>query len=197
MYDNSLFEQIKQNVNIKTVAERYGLVFRRNKCKCPFHAENTASFSIDEKEQYFYCFGCQTGGDVIKLTELLFKISPLQAAEKLNDDFSLGIQFGRKAEQVETVKRPPTAAELQRDFDIWVHDTWLILNGICWLLTDWKETLLPSHPRYKDVLQDFTAIEGLCDIFLRGKQGIQLIYKYHKGDIKRYFSKYEKFLIKE
>ena len=91
MYDNSLFEQIKQNVNIKTVAERYGLVFRRNKCKCPFHAENTASFSIDEKEQYFYCFGCQTGGDVIKLTELLFKISPLQAAEKLNDDFSLGI----------------------------------------------------------------------------------------------------------
>ena len=196
MYDNSVFSEIKRKIDIKSVAERYGLVFKKDFCHCPFHAEDSASFSINEKEQYFYCFGCQTGGDVIKLTELLFNISAIEAAKKLNDDFALSIEFN-DSKPTEPKKRPPTAAELQRDFDIWVHDTWLILNGICWLLTDWKETLLPSHPRYKDALQDFTAIEGLCDIFLRGKQGIQLIYKYHKGDIKRYFSKYEKFLIKE
>ena len=33
---------------------------------CPFHGEKTASFSVDEEHQLFYCFGCKAGGDVIR-----------------------------------------------------------------------------------------------------------------------------------
>ena len=30
---------------------------------CPFHTEKTPSFNVDPKENLFYCFGCQKGGD--------------------------------------------------------------------------------------------------------------------------------------
>jgi DNA primase len=32
---------------------------------CPFHNENTPSFSVNRDKQIFYCFGCQAGGNVI------------------------------------------------------------------------------------------------------------------------------------
>ncbi len=36
---------------------------------CPFHHEKTASFAINEAEQFYHCFGCQESGDVIKFVQ--------------------------------------------------------------------------------------------------------------------------------
>ncbi len=32
-------------------------------CSCPFHQEKTASFHVDSKKGFYYCFGCQAKGD--------------------------------------------------------------------------------------------------------------------------------------
>ena len=32
---------------------------------CPFHNEKTASFSVSESKQFYYCFGCGAKGNVI------------------------------------------------------------------------------------------------------------------------------------
>ncbi|HLR75695.1 MAG TPA: CHC2 zinc finger domain-containing protein, partial [Virgibacillus sp.] len=32
---------------------------------CPFHDEQTPSFSVTQDKQIFYCFGCKKGGNVI------------------------------------------------------------------------------------------------------------------------------------
>ena len=193
--NNKVFERIKQNVDIKTAAENYGLVFRQNKCKCPFYAENTASFSIDEKEQYFYCFGCQTGGDVVRLTELLFHISPMQAAKKLNDDFNLGIDFENSAEKQATpTRREPTTAETQRAFEEWTKKTWLSLNSLFKFLKAYKENLSADSPKHSEISADFAIIDYISELFMKDTDGIIAVYQCHRGDIRRFYAKYQQYL---
>ncbi len=32
---------------------------------CPFHAEKTSSFHVDDRKGFYYCFGCHAKGDLI------------------------------------------------------------------------------------------------------------------------------------
>ncbi len=60
---------LKAGHNILDVVERYVPLKKNGKNYvglCPFHGEKTPSFTVDEKKQMFYCFGCGAGGDVIK-----------------------------------------------------------------------------------------------------------------------------------
>src|SRR5437867_3880486 len=61
---------------VKTVGDYLHLrkVGRRHVGLCPFHAEKTPSFSVDEEKQFFYCFGCGAGGDVFKFLMLHEKL---------------------------------------------------------------------------------------------------------------------------
>ncbi len=38
---------------------------------CPFHGEKTPSFSVNTSKQFFYCFGCHAGGNVIKFIQMI------------------------------------------------------------------------------------------------------------------------------
>lgn len=33
---------------------------------CPFHGENTPSFSVSQEKQIFHCFGCGKGGNALR-----------------------------------------------------------------------------------------------------------------------------------
>jgi len=51
---------------------------------CPLHGENTASFTVDPAKQLFYCHGCNEGGDIIKLHQLMERFgTPYEALEDL------------------------------------------------------------------------------------------------------------------
>lgn len=58
---------IKERLNIVDVVRRY-VELKRNgprwMAPCPFHQETKPSFSVNEEEGLFYCFGCQASGDV-------------------------------------------------------------------------------------------------------------------------------------
>ena len=43
----------------------------RWKCKCPFHNEKTASLTVYEDKNDWYCFGCGKGGNVINFIMLI------------------------------------------------------------------------------------------------------------------------------
>ena len=68
MRDNSSVEAVKSAVNIVDVVQRYvnlRQVGGRWMGPCPFHQETKPSFSVNGEEGFYYCFGCQAGGDVI------------------------------------------------------------------------------------------------------------------------------------
>jgi len=50
---------------------------------CPFHQEKTASFHVDDKKGYYYCFGCHAKGDAISFVRETENVSFMEAIEIL------------------------------------------------------------------------------------------------------------------
>ena len=87
----NIFEQVKQHLTTRAIAEHYGLVVNHNgMARCPFHDDHTPSMKIDER---FHCFACGADGDVIDYTGRLFGLGPYDAARKLATDFGLSIEL--------------------------------------------------------------------------------------------------------
>jgi DNA primase len=64
-------EQLKSSVDIVKVAGEYVRLRRigatgRYLGLCPFHQEKTPSFNVNQTRQFYKCFGCGAGGDVLK-----------------------------------------------------------------------------------------------------------------------------------
>ena len=86
----SIFEAVREAVPVPLAAERYGLMANRaGMVCCPFHDDHTPSLKLNE--DYFYCFGCGAGGDVVSLTARLFNLRPYEAASKLAVDFGVDV----------------------------------------------------------------------------------------------------------
>ena len=86
----TIFDEVKSIVDVPTAARSYGVeVHRGNMALCPFHRERHPSCKL--YEDHYYCFGCQAHGDVIKLVQELFGLSPIEAVKQLNSDFALGL----------------------------------------------------------------------------------------------------------
>lgn len=83
-------EQLKSSVDIvKTIGEyvrlkRVGST-PRYMGLCPFHNEKTPSFSVHMSHQFFKCFGCGVGGDVIKFVMEMERISFVEALKLLSE----------------------------------------------------------------------------------------------------------------
>ena len=50
---------------------------------CPFHEERTASFHVDDRKGFYYCFGCQAKGDAISFLREIDNMSFMEAVEAL------------------------------------------------------------------------------------------------------------------
>ena len=86
----NIFEAVREAVPVPLAAERYGLKANRaGMVRCPFHDDHTPSLKLNE--DYFYCFGCGAGGDVVSLTAKLFDLRPYEAASKLAVDFGVDV----------------------------------------------------------------------------------------------------------
>ncbi len=66
--DGKFLDELKNKNDIVDVVGRYVRLEQRGTNfwgKCPFHHEKTASFSVNARGQFYYCFGCHKSGDVI------------------------------------------------------------------------------------------------------------------------------------
>ncbi|PQO24305.1 DNA primase [Rhodobacteraceae bacterium WD3A24] len=67
---------------------------------CPFHQEKTASFHVDDRKGFFYCFGCHAKGDAISFLR-----------ESENMDFMEAVAALAQEAGMEMPARDPQAAE--------------------------------------------------------------------------------------
>lgn len=56
---------------------------------CPFHQEKSASFHVDDKKGFYYCFGCQAKGDVINFVRETENLGFMEAVALLAQDAGL------------------------------------------------------------------------------------------------------------
>ncbi len=60
-------EEVRRLADIVDIISEHVVLKRTGKNfqgLCPFHSEKTPSFNVNPDKQMFYCFGCQTGGNV-------------------------------------------------------------------------------------------------------------------------------------
>ncbi|TCP43190.1 DNA primase [Rhodovulum marinum] len=50
---------------------------------CPFHEEKTASFHVDDRKGFYYCFGCHAKGDAISFVKETENVGFMEAVEIL------------------------------------------------------------------------------------------------------------------
>jgi DNA primase len=62
---------------------------------CPFHQEKTPSFNVNRDKGFFKCFGCGTGGDVLKFIELTQKVSFPEAVRSLAQRAGMTVPEGQ------------------------------------------------------------------------------------------------------
>ena len=160
----NLFESVKAAATVRQAAEHYGLkIGQGNMVCCPFHADRTPSMKLNE--DYFYCFGCGTSGDVIDLVAKLFNLSSYDAAKKLAYDFGIDPD---KPPAAAALRKPkyPLAKAFQREE---LHCQ-RVLCDYLHLLERWKVQYAPKTPedniddRFVEACHMLDYIEDQADI---------------------------------
>ncbi len=87
-------DQLKSSINIVNVIGQYVTPLRKTGRDtyiglCPFHQEKSPSFNVHEAKQFFHCFGCHVGGDVLKFVEKIEGISFYEALKTLSERYGI------------------------------------------------------------------------------------------------------------
>ena len=98
-------EQLKSSIDIVKVIGEYVRLKRvgatgRYVGLCPFHQEKTGSFSVNQSRQFYKCFGCGVGGDVLKFVQEIDGLTFPEALKMLAE--RAGIPMPKRSEFADT-----------------------------------------------------------------------------------------------
>src|SRR6267143_1330062 len=81
-FPQSFVDDLKQQADIVRVVQDYVPLKKKGTnwmACCPFHKEDTPSFSVSPSRGIFYCFGCQKGGNVFTFVMEMERVAFPQA----------------------------------------------------------------------------------------------------------------------
>lgn len=155
----SIFENIKQSLNLVDVARYYGIeVSRSGFTSCLFHNERTPSLKL--YDDHFHCFGCGKSGDVIALIAQRLNISQFETAKLLMNEFHLS-QEEMKLNEV---------PQVQRTYSEWERQTIRLLNQYRDYLQHFEKLYSPKspdepiHDLFVEAIHSLPKIEYYLDI---------------------------------
>lgn len=116
-------EELKSRNEIVDVVSAYCPLERRGgaywaRCPLPGHMEKTPSFCVNQAGQFFKCFGCQRGGDVIKFIMEVESLTYMEAVKFLADRANMELpetSFKEDAELEEKAKHRQTRLAILKE----------------------------------------------------------------------------------
>ncbi|MBI2691517.1 MAG: DNA primase [Solirubrobacterales bacterium] len=89
-------EKVREAVDIVDLVNHY-TDLRRNGSqymgRCPFHEDNSPSFSVNPSDKVYHCFGCGVGGDVFKFVQEKEGLDFAASIEYLADQFNVELEY--------------------------------------------------------------------------------------------------------
>ena len=179
------FRAIRERVPAREAAEYYGLkVDSKGWALCPWHADKHPSMSF--RGSRWRCWVCNISGDAIDLVQRLYGLSPIQAAQRINQDLHLGLALGCKqtpeqqAEARRAAEERETVREIRAQYDQWRNDT---LDKLTELI---RAANLADYTRLSnqevEVIRHREYLEYLADILLWGDERAQFeLYRCRNG----------------
>ena len=185
----TIFEEVKELVDVPTAARHYGVeVHRGNMALCPFHRERTPSMKL--YEDHYYCFGCQAHGDVIGLVQELLGLMPIEAVRQINSDFGLCLNVDKPPDKADIQRIENQMAE-RRAYEEWENHAFKVLNNYLWLMRDFAEQYAPRRmddtpdERFVYSQHHLSYAEYLADEFLLADKEEKLSMKREIEHIER------------
>jgi DNA primase len=117
-FPQGFVDDLKSQADIVQVVQDYVPLRKAGasfKGLCPFHTEKTPSFHVNRDKGFFHCFGCDTGGDVVKFLELQEKLSFPDAVRQLAHRFGVQVPESDDPEQ-------DAAAQAKREGLLKIHE---------------------------------------------------------------------------
>ena len=161
---------------------------RANQFICPFHNDHKPSASI--KNDYFNCFVCGAGGDLISFTAKLHGLSNIDACKKLDQDFHLGLSqqpvshIDRLKADREKVKRE-TQLKRQREEEELIHRTGCVLADYHRYLWQGIHLYPYDNIRHIRALQELTQAQYYLDCYDENQRAFSIAFRKQVDKIER------------
>lgn len=100
-------QEILDRISLEQIISRYVSLKPQGKNLvglCPFHSENTPSFSVNVTKGLFYCFGCGAGGDIFSFIMKAENYSFVEAAEFLASQAGVLLPDNKLIKKVDKAK---------------------------------------------------------------------------------------------
>src|ERR1700722_7452318 len=107
-YGEGLLEEIRRRTDLVQLVGRRVKLMRKGRVMwgcCPFHAEKSPSFKVENERHAYKCFGCGVGGDAFKWLTETEGLSFREAVEKLAAE--AGVQQPKRAPNDEAREKKP------------------------------------------------------------------------------------------
>ncbi|WP_162924548.1 DNA primase [Rubrobacter indicoceani] len=106
----SSIERVKETADIIEVASEFTALRRQGQrfvglCPYPDHDEKSPSFGVTPEQGFYYCFGCQRGGDAIKLVSDLKDLPFSEAVTYLAERSNIELEFEGSRSDAEAAKK--------------------------------------------------------------------------------------------
>jgi DNA primase len=122
-------QRVREAVNLREIVSQYvqlKRVGRRWVGLCPFHAEKSGSFNVNEENGLWRCFGCQKGGDTITFVREIEHLDFVGAVEWLASRSGIALRFTEKGED-EGRRRRGVLLDAMTKAVAWYHER--LLHG--------------------------------------------------------------------